>query len=353
MKALKQILLPLLGIAATATLSSCHAIYDDEGDCAANYRVRFIDDMNLKYADAFDAEVQSMSLYVFNSNGEMVYYDAQNQDVLTTAGDNYHCMDISSLAPGKYHVVAWGGVHEGSSFTLPTMSSRASRMSDLTCKLKRSQTLDNDYDLVNEDLDDLFHGAADIVISEADEPGTHTFDIHLTKNTHRVSVVLQQLNGEALSPTDYDFYIEANNGHLNYDNSVMHDEKRFLYTAFEKAAGKAGVYDESAQISSVSAVVARHTVSRLQVQDWDKYERPTLTVYNAHSGEKVLSIPLIDYALLVRPNYPKITTDQEFLDRQDEYNFVFFLNDGRWLDSVIEINSWRIVFNNDDLQSQK
>jgi hypothetical protein len=94
-------------------------------------------------------------------------------------------------------------------------------------------------------------------------------------------------------------------------------------------------------------------VSRLQVQDWDKYERPTLTVYNAHSGEKVLSIPLIDYALLVRPNYPKITTDQEFLDRQDEYNFVFFLNDGRWLDSVIEINSWRIVFNNDDLQSQK
>jgi hypothetical protein len=39
--------------------------------------------------------------------------------------------------------------------------------------------------------------------------------------------------------------------------------------------------------------------------------------------------------------------DQEYLDRQDEYNMTFFLDEsGNWISSSIIVNSWRVVLNN-------
>lgn len=52
----------------------------------------------------------------------------------------------------------------------------------------------------------------------------------------------------------------------------------------------------------------------------------------------VFNIPLIDYALLVKGNYNKTMTDQEYLDRQDDYNFIFFVDDRlNWLNANIYI----------------
>ena len=65
-------------------------------------------------------------------------------------------------------------------------------------------------------------------------------------------------------------------------------------------------------------------------------------------------MPLIDYALLVRSHYKRPDgtplTDQEYLDYQDDYSMVFFLDDqGRWMDSYIYINSWRVILQNVDM----
>jgi hypothetical protein len=41
--------------------------------------------------------------------------------------------------------------------------------------------------------------------------------------------------------------------------------------------------------------------------------------------------------------------DQEYLDRQDEYNMTFFLDDDmQWVSSHILINSWKVVLNDVD-----
>ena len=72
-------------------------------------------------------------------------------------------------------------------------------------------------------------------------------------------------------------------------------------------------------------------------------------VYVNDKGEKVLSIPLIDYALLVKGHYNRNMDNQEYLDRQDEYNMTFFLDEGEWMSSVILINSWRVVINEEDI----
>lgn len=46
--------------------------------------------------------------------------------------------------------------------------------------------------------------------------------------------------------------------------------------------------------------------------------------------------------------------DQEYLDRQDSYNLVFFLDEkANWLATTIYINSWRVVLNNSDFGNSK
>ena len=78
--------------------------------------------------------------------------------------------------------------------------------------------------------------------------------------------------------------------------------------------------------------------------------RPRLHIRNRETGATVLSIPLIDYALLVKGHYNKDIPDQEYLDRQDEYNMVFFLDKNEnWANSFIYLNSWKVVLQNTDL----
>lgn len=78
-----------------------------------------------------------------------------------------------------------------------------------------------------------------------------------------------------------------------------------------------------------------------------------LTITN-REGDKVAEIPVIDYALLAKDyyeeEYGRKMTDQEFLDREDDYVMTFFLDENnRWISSVILIHSWRIVLNEVDL----
>ena len=64
----------------------------------------------------------------------------------------------------------------------------------------------------------------------------------------------------------------------------------------------------------------------------------------------MVSIPVIDYCLLVKGHYDRAMTDQEYLDRQDEYSMVFFLDaNNRWLAQQIYINSWRVILNNTEI----
>ncbi len=44
-------------------------------------------------------------------------------------------------------------------------------------------------------------------------------------------------------------------------------------------------------------------------------------------------------------------SEQEFLDRADEYNMTFFLDeDNKWVSTVIQILSWKVVRSNVDIE---
>ncbi len=342
-------------LAAPLVLGSCDSvIYDDEGDCSVNYQIQFIDDMNLKFADAFNEEVNSVSLYAFDDDGTLVWTNSESGDFLHPSGKSY-AMSLNDLDPGNYHLIAWAGLKDNNAFTIPDMVTGESRMTDLTCTMHRTRDAQNVY-VSDQNLDAVFYGATDITIPETNEPGTHTFTMNLIKDTNGINVVLQQVDGEAMNPDDYEFVIETDNAHINYDNSLMTGEQPFHYSPWLQESGDASLGTGATYTggnetySASSAVVAHLSISRLvQQTNWRTFTRPTLTVYNRSEGEVILSVPIIDYALLVRGYYPQITTAQEYLDRQDDYNMTFFLRHGKWLSSVIVINAWRIVLNNDDM----
>lgn len=333
----------LLALLATV-FTSCDnsVIFDDEGDCSVHYRIRFKYDMNMKFADAFNHEVTSVALYVFDSNGVLVYQAAESG---ATLSDENYALPVD-LEAGDYEFLAWCGLGDSESFSVPQANVGVTTKEELKCRMNRVAA--NGYGTVDKDLAPLFHGSLKTTLT--DESGIHYRTISLTKNTNVVRVVLQQLSGEDVNPDLFSFEIQDYNGYMDYDNSLLEDEL-IVYKPWSLQAGtadiNADIYNDEATRapSSVGVAVAEMTIGRLVDGN-----RPILVVRNLEKGDVVLSIPLIDYALLVKGNYNKAMGDQEYLDRQDEYNLTFFLDEaGRWISSSIIVNSWRVVLNNQSI----
>ena len=69
-----------------------------------------------------------------------------------------------------------------------------------------------------------------------------------------------------------------------------------------------------------------------------------LTVTDTESGDRILRVPLVEYLLLVRSMYEQATSDQDYLDRYDDFSLVFFVGDDlTWIKQRVLINGWRIV----------
>ena len=293
-----------------------------------HYHVKFRYDMNMKFADAFAHEVNSVTLYVLDEQNNVVWQGSEHGEALAQEG---YAMEVD-VAPGSYSLLAWCGLAGGNSFAVPV----SSRKEDLICSLKREHKLDGTA-YVKEDLNRLYHGYLEKQTFSSEE-GTHTFVVPLVKNTNNIRVVLQHLSGEPVDKDKFTFSITDENGVMNWDNKLLSDEP-VTYYAWHTDSGTAGIDDvDSRTVSSFSAAIAELTTARLV-----KEKAPRLKVTN-DKGETVFSIPLIDYALLVKGEYNRRMDDQEYLDRQDEYNMVFFLDEGdRWMDAYIYINSWKVV----------
>lgn len=357
-----------------ASLTSCdNAIYDDEGDCDVIYRLRFRYDMNMKFADAFSHEVKSVRLYAFDTDDKLVWQTEESGERLAQEGYDI----ILPLQPGDYKLMAWCGLDNGESFTVPQIDLGDTR-DPLQCRLNRTQHPE-DGAVSTEDLHPLFHGTLEVNLPEDINGGEYVYTMPLTKDTNVFRIVLQHLSGKDIEADDFTFKIEDNNGWLHHDNSLLDDEN-ITYHAWSVYSGSAGVdapearlseglsvvrcplSDENSEngkrktengkraITDVKVAVAELTVSRLVQRDWTVNPKPMLTIRKADDGELVARIPIIDYALLVKGNYNRDMSDQEYLDRQDEYNMTFFLDENNhWLSTTIIINSWRVVLNSGEL----
>lgn len=321
------------------TLVACDGvIYDDEGDCSVTYRVRFRYDWNMAFADAFAHEVESVTLYLVDGQGRIAWQKTESGALLKVE-DYAMTVDVE---PGTYDLLAWCGTTDKGSFLIP----QASRCEGLTCTLRREHDATGAA-FCADDLDRLYHGYVQRqVFGEAE--GVYTYTVPLMKNTNSLRVVLQSLTGEALDKDLFEVSVTDNNGEMDWDNELLPDEN-ITYYAWHTESGVAefddGMADETT--SAFSATMADLTLPRLMT---DHGGTARLTVRRVDTGETVLSIPLIQTLLLVKSYYDREMSDQEYLDRQDRFSLVFFLDDGwRWMDAYIYINSWRVVLQDTDL----
>lgn len=334
-------------LAVLACLTSCDGmIYDEQGDCNPYYKVKFVYDTNLKFTDAFPAEVSAVTLWLLDPATDKVVWQKTESGEALAAGD--YLMDVD-VEPGRYTLLAWCGEGHTTSFHV----NDATVGKNLQCRLIDRVSADDGSEgsLAPNELKRLFHGIAADVEFE-DEQGVHIKTVRLIKDTNEVHIVLQHLSGDALNHEDFTFTITGHNGTMDFDNKLLPDEQ-LTYLAHSSYSGMAGIdvpdYTKpeesrfgSRYTTQVSAAVAHVSTSRL-TEDGDL----KVQIYNKE-GEQIVSVPLIDYALLVRSHYKRpdgtALSPQEYLDYQDDYSMVFFLDDqGRWMDAYVYINSWRVI----------
>lgn len=321
----------LLGLALSASVSSCSGwLYDDEGDCAPKYRVEFSYDHNMKFADAYGHEVRSVTVYLLDATGKVAWTG--------TTDTNAMAVDV---APGQYTLLAWAKGEE---------TDHSWQLND-----KLGQTLvcrhDGTLPYRDTDIDRLYHAQTAPVDFPATE-GTFTYKVNLHKDVNNIRVMLQHIAGEPIDVNRYEFTVTAPNSALASDNNVCEDEN-IVYRAWRTATAVAGLDPnepsrtagfglEANQIQSRTAwsgALAELTTSRLI-----KGHDVRLEVRVKDNPEPIISIPFIDYALLIKGFYNRDMDDQEYLDRQDEYSMTFFLDeDLEWISVSILVNSWRVV----------
>lgn len=322
-------------------MTSCDWWHEDQEGCESKLRVQFVYDMNMKFADAFEHEVKVVTLRAFDKMGKLVYSKTeQAQQILADGG-----MDIDDLTPGIYDLQVWAEGEERNADSYIYKGVDGEQALRTSC-LKDFQVHVNRVNgKVEHDLTSLFYGFLHDADLTAIPRDAKTVVVRLTKDTNVFKVVLQNLSGKDINIDDFDFSITDNNGKLDYDNSLLEDEK-LIYSAWSKYSGKAGISpSDNGEQTAVSVAIAELTTNRL-VQGHDM----RLHVYDHQTGRSIINIPLIDYALLVKGNYNKLMGNQEYLDRQDTYDLVFFLDESRnWLSSTIYINSWRVVLSNPDM----
>ena len=318
---------------AGGTFASCNILDEEEMDCAVYVSFKY--DMNMKFADAFANSVKSVTLYAFDKDGKLAFQKTEEGSMLAQEGYAMRLDEISRGEQDEYDFITWAGLANNPSFSVPLLQVGTSTKEDLFCQMKRAEG-----GIVSEDLEALFHGQkSDVSLSRAAE---NKVVIPLTKNTNNIRIVLQHLSGKPVEVEKFHFTITDKNGLMNYDNSLLLDEV-LTYQAWRKDQGSASLGDPSLGTedgTTLNVAIAELTVGRLMAD-----MEPVLTITN-DEGKKVLSIPLIDYALMVKGYYNRDMSDQEYLDRQDEYNMTFFLDEsGEWFRSRILINGWAIVRN--------
>lgn len=360
----KEVSKLMLLIVLAGAIASCDSVLDfEDGDCDIKYRVKFKYDYNMEKVDAFAQNVKSVTLYAFDDDGNFVY---QKTDQGEPLADGSYAMDVN-IDPQKYHLVTWAGL-DNESFAVPVMT-KQSEITDLTVLTLRDPATraaegEEDQYIVKKNLSPLWHGEAikgKSVLYTTPASGNSVREevttIGLMKNTNNIRIVVAQVNQHpekeipvtrAIKDDMFTYAIYDDNGKMNYDNSLMEDNL-LTYQPFVTETDRVttrAFSDEDEAANTYPAAVAEISVARLV-----ETQNPKLKIYNKKSQTELLPDgALIRYlGLLKEQNFIDMPL-QEYLDRQDSYGMVFFVDENLTLiNTVIQINDWVINLNDFDL----
>ena len=315
-------------------LSSCGAINDDLPPCPEGVALRFVFDYNMEFANAFPSQVDCLTLLVYDADGNYITTRTETTQVL--ADENWR-MVIDLPAGKSYHFVAYGGLEcPKSTFGFVNTPASGSTLQQLQVSMD-AECIDADP---GKELHPLFYGDLDMTVPAGALDYT-AGTVYMMRYTNTLRILLQNVDGTPCNAEDFVFKITDNNTLFNYDNSVIATPSGITYSPYFTGQACAGLTEDG---DDALLAYAEFSLSRLT-----EHSGARLTISNAVSGEPVLSIPLVNYLLLLRSQQFATMGDQEFLDREHRWNMILFLEQGRWIDTRIVINDWIVRINHADL----
>ena len=334
MKKSIRALFPFSLVAAGAVLTSCDSvIFDDQGDCSVHYRVPITFTKNIMDIDAFSRQVESVTLYVYDQDDNLVMQKTESGDALKTSD---YAMDVD-LLPGRYSMLVWAqgtpNYTPATSFTL----GNPERMTGLSATLPLSGSDGNLY--IDQELVPLFHGYAESV-ELPDTYGIVTLPtIDLTKDTNTFVIALENKEGLPIPEDALSVSIESSGNTLGWNNLPINDNP-FSYRAWSQTLLESERTESRAddETGGVTGILAELTTSRLMADS-----HPKLVVHRAWDDTDIIRLDLINLLMLVRGHFPY--SGQDYLDRVDRYTMTFFVDaDLSWYTAEgINILGWKVV----------
>lgn len=318
----------IAGCCMILTVSSCgEKLLENNDDCDPVYRVKFVYEMNMSGGDGFPAQVNSVDLWVFqHSTGELVGLFSDFGDALS---EKDYTLSLDGLTPGEYDFIAWCGMKDSDSFTMPALSSVKS-MTDLVCRL--NTTVRDGVPTSGDLLSPLFYGAL-YAQTLSDRYGTYTYTVRLMKDTNNINLALQHVGGEPLDKDDFSIYMSVDNGCLGYDNAVIPSQE-IVYYPWSVQSG-------SADFSGGRMNFLQMEISTLRLM---AEADPSIVIIDNNTRGVIYSFPIVEWAKKLRSIQNLGMSDQEYLDREHEYTIMVHLIDDSigWKAVSIVINGYEI-----------
>lgn len=297
--------------------AGCAWVDDDRSDCPEGCWLKFTYTLNMLNVDAASTQLKDVTVFIVDKDKNLV---ARLEIDSLTLHQNNCLIKLPSLAASAYTILVWAG------------------LSDVhyTCTYTGLELLRDELGEQSHQISPLFHGRLNAVHIGNEY---QILEVPLTKNTNTFSCVLQSTTQTRMSDEEFRFELTAHNGLLDHSNMPA-DTVTTCYRPFLKRA---------LDLDGVQVVNAGLNTLRLTENDDTRF-----TLIHQPSGQRVFSVPLCQYILLSGEVQATNMTSQEYLDRQDRYNLIFFLTptnnpQSPYLCVQMEVNGWRIRLNDAEL----
>ncbi len=297
---------------------ACSWVDDDLSDCPSGFWLKLSYRYNMLNVDAAFTQLKNASIFIFDETGN--YLGTQHVDSLTLRQNNCQ-VKLESLPPGKYDFLVWSGLTD----------------SCYECSALGVRLLCDTSGTSSRRLPALFHGRLEGV----EVPEEYAVcEVPLIKLTHSFTCILQGQNTTPFTDDEFLVEIKAFNGMIDHRSQPL-DSVETCYKPF---------YQAIADLSGLQVVHSELNTLRLLEND-----KTRLVLTHRSTGQRILNIPLTEYLLFSREAYSEMTP-QEYLDRQDQYTLIFFLDTTGdklkpYICPLMKVNNWIVRVNNVDLES--
>lgn len=299
--------------------TACSWVDDDRSGCPTGCWLKLSYTYNMMNVDAASTQVKDATLFILDRDGNCI--GKEEVDSLTLHSHQCMIKVPSSLPEGEYSFLIWAGLTDACYQYTPA-SLRLACKEDGTC---------------SERLPSLFHGRLEQIHVGGDY---QVHPVSLTKNTHVMSCVLQSSGTSVLNADDFSLELIARNECMDHFNVPLDTVPPIRYLPFTQ---------ENANLEDIQVVSAGMNTLRLMENDDTR-----LRLVYKPSGESIFNIPLTQYLLLSRHIDSGNMAPQEYLDRQDRYNLLFFLTptddpQKPYICPQMKVNGWIIRINHAEL----